>query len=82
MFALYYQQDDGCMTWIASCQDVRSARNVAQVYSTGKLDAVVCVYNGADGTTRRSCVFRNGQEAAAAFPIDGPPKAGGGESRV
>jgi len=81
MFALYYEQDDGRLTWIASCQDVRSARNVAQVYSTGKADPVVCIYNGADGTTRRSCLFRNGQEIALDFPF-AQTDAHSGETRA
>jgi hypothetical protein len=62
MFALYYEQEDGRLTWIASCQEVRSARNIAQVYSTGTARPVVCIYNGHDGTTRRWCVYRDGSE--------------------
>lgn len=62
MFALYYEQEDGRLTWIASCQEVRSARNVAQIYSTGTPRPVVCIYNGQDGTTRRWCMYRNGIE--------------------
>ena len=62
MFALYYQKESGRLTWIASCQDARSARNVAQVYSTGAQRPVVCVYNATDGSTRRCCLFRDGQE--------------------
>ncbi len=89
MFALYYEQENGRLTWIASCQDVRSARNVAQVYSTGAQRPVACVYNGADGTTRRCCLFRNGQEITREDPFenpdvdipqdDAPDSAGGGQ---
>ena len=76
VYALYYEQDDGRLTRIASCQDVRSARNVAQVYSTGAHRPVVCVYNGADGSTRRCCLFNNGAEIALDYPFQGPDKAG------
>lgn len=65
MFALYYEEADGRLIWIASCQDVRSARNLAQVYSTGSDRPVVTVFNGADGTTRRHAAYRNGQEILA-----------------
>jgi hypothetical protein len=72
MFALYYEQENGRLTWIASCQDVRSARNVAQVYSTGAQRPVVCIYNAADGTTRRCCFFRDGQEINLDDPFENP----------
>lgn len=87
MFALYYEQDSGRLTWIASCQDVRSARNVAQVYSTGAQRPVVCVYNAADGSTRRCCLFRDGQEMALDYPFENPDletshDSEGGENRA
>lgn len=72
MFALYYEQENGRLTWLASCQDVRSARNVAQVYSTGAQRPVVCVHNGADGSTRRCCLFRDGAEIALDYPFENP----------
>lgn len=74
MFALYYEQENGRLTWIASCQDVRSARNVAQVYSTGAQRPVVCFYNGADGSTQRCCLFRNGHEISLAYPFENPDR--------
>jgi hypothetical protein len=63
MFALYYEQDNGRLTWIASCHDVRSARNLAQVYSSGSEWAVTCIYNGGNGTTRRCCTYKKGYPA-------------------
>ena len=63
MFALYYELGDGRLTWIASCQESRSARNLAQVYSTGSEWPVVCIYNDGNGTTRRSCTYKNGTPA-------------------
>ena len=77
MFALYYDQDSGRLTWIASCQDVRSARNVAQVYSTGEQLPVVFVYNAADGSTRRCCMFRDGLEIALDCPFENPDTESG-----
>ncbi len=70
MFILYYEQEDGRLSWIASCQDVRSARNVAQIYSSGAEYPVVCIYNDSIGTTRRSCLFKNGQEVFSAYPFE------------
>ena len=69
MFALYYELDDGRLTWIASCQDVRSARNMAQVYSTGAEWSVTCIYNDRNGTTRRCCTYTNGHPAIE-YPFD------------
>jgi len=79
MFALYYEQDDGRLTWIASCQDVRSARNIAQIYSTGNEWPVVCFYNGSQGTTSRCCHFKDGLETITGYPL---APAGAGHSRV
>lgn len=72
MFALYYEQEDGRLNWIASCQEVRSARNVAQIYSTGVHRPVVCVYNAADGSTQRCYEFREGQELGSDDPFENP----------
>jgi hypothetical protein len=72
MFALYYEQDDGRLVWIASCQDVRSARNVAQIYSTGHEWPVVCIYNDNQGATSRCCLYNNGQEIVTGFPFAAP----------
>ncbi len=82
MFVLYYEQDSGRLTWIASCQDVRSARNVAQVYSTGAQRPVVCVYNAADGSTRRCCMFRDGLEMGLDYPFENPDVENGGSQYV
>jgi len=81
MFALYYEQDNGHLIWIASCQDARSARNVAQIYSTDAEHPVVCIYNDSRGTTRRSCLYKNGQEIFTAFPFD-PPEDAQGSDRI
>ena len=77
MFALYYEQDNGHLIWIASCQDARSARNVAQIYSTDSAHAVVCIYNDGNGTTRRSCLYKNGQEIFTAYPFAPPGETQG-----
>ena len=76
MFALYYEQEDGRLTWIASCQEVRSARNIAQVYSTGAARPVVCIYNGQDGSTRRWCMYRDGIEAEDYLMVGPPAQTG------
>ena len=70
MFALYYEEADGRLIWIAGCHDIRSARNIAQVYSTGSDRPVVTVLNSADGTTTRCSTHHNGQETLAG---DMPP---------
>lgn len=62
MFALYYEQDDGRLNWIASCHDVRSARHLAQVYSTGSAASVVCVYNDNQGGTKHCGIYKDGKE--------------------
>ncbi len=62
MFALYYEQDDGRLNWIASCHDVRSARHLAQVYSTGSAIPVVCVYNDNLGETKHCGIYKDGKE--------------------
>lgn len=67
MFALYYEHEDGHLSWIAACHDGRSARNLAQIYSSGSIDPVVCIYNDQSGTTRRYGAFRDGRE------IEGSP---------
>ncbi len=77
MFALYYEQDDGRLSWIASCQDVRSARNLAQVYSTDAKRPVVCIYNGANGTARRSCLYRDRKKIPLDFPFNDPDRGNG-----
>lgn len=62
MFALYYEQDDGRLNWIASCHDVRSARHLAQVYSSGSAAPVVCVYNDNLGETKHCGIYKDGRE--------------------
>jgi hypothetical protein len=62
MFALYYEQDDGRLTWIAACHDVRSARNLAQIHSAGSEQPVVCIFNDASGGTHRCGMFHAGRE--------------------
>jgi len=70
MFALYYEQDDGRLNWIASCHDVRYARHLAQVYSGGSATPVVCVYNDNQGGTKRCGIYRAGNEVMGSPYMD------------
>lgn len=81
MFALYYEQGDGRLNWIAACHDVRSARRLAQVYSTGSAASVLCVYNDNQGRTKHCGIYREGKEIMGSPYVDPQALASGPSPR-